>query len=72
MLNCMKTEQGVGSVLPANPQEMTIEAKRALVLIYGQTDGADPLGARRLPDIVHWLQRASSLYAERCVQAREG
>jgi hypothetical protein len=70
-LDSVRTDPVVGVALPANVENLPIEAKRALVLMYGEASGTDPLGARQLPDIVHWLQRASLLYAERCVQAQE-
>jgi transcriptional regulator with XRE-family HTH domain len=70
-LGRVRTDPVVGAALPANVEDLAIEAKRALVLMYGEASGTDPLGARRLPEIVHWLQRASLLYADRCVQAHE-
>ena len=70
-LGRVRTDPVVGAALPENVEDLPIEAKRALVLMYGEASGTDPLGARRLPEIVHWLQRASLLYAERCVQAQE-
>jgi len=70
-VNRMARDPVVGAMVPANVEGLPIDAKRALVMVYGEASGTDPLGARRLPDIVHWLQRASLLYADRCIQAQE-
>lgn len=48
--------------LPRNAADLSVAAKKALVLMYSDATGADILGVRHLPEIVHWLQRAAIVH----------
>lgn len=48
--------------LPRNADDLPVAAKKALVLLYSDATGIDVLGARQLPEIVHWLQRAAIVH----------
>jgi hypothetical protein len=63
----MASDPSVKPALPAQADVLTHAAKKALVMMYSDASGVDLLGARQLPDIVHWLQRAAVLR-----DAREG
>jgi transcriptional regulator with XRE-family HTH domain len=58
------------SLLPSDTSAFSTEAKRSLVLMYAESSGQDILGARRLPDIVYWLQRAAVLFDDAGYQAQ--
>lgn len=63
----MASDPSVKPALPAQSDVLNHAAKKALVMMYSDASGVDLLGARQLPDIVHWLQRAAILR-----DAREG
>jgi hypothetical protein len=63
----MAADPSVKTALPAQSDVLNHGAKKALVMMYSDASGVDLLGARQLPDIVHWLQRAAVLR-----DAREG
>jgi len=57
----MASDPSVKPSLPEQHEVLNHAAKKALVMMYSDASGADLLGARQLPDIVHWLQRAAVL-----------
>ena len=57
------------SLLPSDTTAFSMEAKRAIVLMYAESSGQDILGVRLLPNTVHWLQRAAVLFDEASYQA---
>lgn len=63
----MVSDPSVKPSLPEQPEALNHAAKKALVMMYSDASGVDLLGARQLPDMVHWLQRAAVLR-----DAREG
>lgn len=59
-------------VLPADLSELSLEAKQSLIAMYVECSGRDLLGARQLPEVVRWLQRAASIHDESCGEAFRG
>lgn len=55
----MASDPSVKPALPEQSDVLNHAAKKALVMMYSDASGVDLLGARQLPDIVHWLQRAA-------------
>lgn len=55
----VSSDPSVKPALPARPDALNHEAKKALVMMYADASGVDLLGVRQLPDMVHWLQRAA-------------
>lgn len=51
-------------VLPADMSGLSLEAKQSLVAMYLECSGRDLLGARQLPELVRWLQRAATIHDE--------
>jgi len=50
--------------LPADLNELSLAAKRALVTMYAESSGRDLLCLRHLPEMVRWLQRAAMIHDE--------
>lgn len=48
--------------LPQLPNELTFDAKKALVMMYTQKSDKDLLGYRQLPKLAAWLQRAAMIH----------
>lgn len=63
-LRRMLDEPKVRSAMPVDVHELSMEAKKALVLLHAGTQGEDILHARELPHIVRWLQRAAMEHNE--------
>lgn len=59
-------------VLPADLSGLSLEAKQSLIAMYVECSGRDLLGARQLPEVVRWLQRAASIHDESCGEAVRG
>jgi len=59
-------------VLPADMSQLSLEAKQSLVAMYVECSGRDLLGARQLPELVRWLQRAATIHDESCAEAVRG
>lgn len=59
-------------VLPADLSGLSIEAKQGLVALYIEATGRDVLGARQLPELVRWLQRAATIHDESAGEAVRG
>lgn len=54
----------VRMALPMDLSDIPMEAKRALVLMHGESAGSDFFNTRELPGIVFWLSRAMVLHDE--------
>ena len=67
----MLSDPNVRPSLPRNAHKLPIPAKRAMVMMYADITGVDIFGARQLPDIVHWLQRAAIVHDGHEGQAME-
>lgn len=59
-------------VLPADMSGLSLEAKQSLVAMYLECSGRDLLGARQLPELVRWLQRAATIHDESEGEAMRG
>jgi transcriptional regulator with XRE-family HTH domain len=59
-------------VLPADMSRLSLEAKQSLVAMYLECSGRDLLGARQLPELVRWLQRAATIHDESEGEAMRG
>lgn len=66
----MMDDPKVRSSLPSDAIALGLEAKRAMVLMYAEVSGHDIFGAKQLPEIVYWLQRAAVLYDDAGYQAQ--
>ncbi|MBB1162694.1 hypothetical protein [Aquariibacter albus] len=51
-------------VLPADMSRLSLEAKQSLLAMYLECSGRDLLGARQIPELVRWLQRAATIHDE--------
>ncbi len=67
----MLSDPNVRPSLPRNAHKLPVPAKRAMVMMYADITGVDIFGARQLPDIVHWLQRAAIVHDGHEGQAME-
>lgn len=67
----MLSDPNVQPSLPRNAHKLPVPAKRAIVMMYADITGVDIFGARQLPDIVHWLQRAAIVHDGHEGQAME-
>lgn len=69
---CMLDDPIARHVLPADLSGLSIEAKQGLVALYIEATGRDVLGARQLPELVRWLQRAAAIHDESAGEAVRG
>lgn len=69
---CMLDDPIARHVLPADLSGLSIEAKQGLVALYIEATGRDVLGARQLPELVRWLQRAATIHDESAGEAVRG
>ena len=67
----MLSDPNVRPSLPRNAHKLPVPAKRVMVMMYADITGVDIFGARQLPDIVHWLQRAAIIHDGHEGQAME-
>lgn len=67
----MLSDPNVRPSLPRNAHKLPVPAKRAMVMMYAEITGVDIFGARQLPNIVHWLQRAAIVHDGHEGQAME-
>lgn len=65
----MKADRTASQHLPANDAVLSLEAKRALVMLYGEASGIDVLGLRKLNWIVQHLQRPALIHNENEVES---
>lgn len=59
-------------VMPVELEGLTHEARRALVMLYAEVTHFDLFGARELPNILHYLQRAAVVHDENLEMAEHG
>ncbi|MEO8121018.1 MAG: helix-turn-helix transcriptional regulator [Rhodoferax sp.] len=71
-LRQMMDDPKVRSSLPGEPNLLPIEAKRAIVMMYGECSSSDFFHTRELPNILFWLQRAAVTHDESSYQAQVG
>lgn len=65
----LKADRTASQHLPANDAVLSLEAKRALVMLYGETSGVDVLGLRKLSWILEYLQRPALIHNENEVES---
>lgn len=68
----MRADPMVRGVLPMDLDGLSLDAKKALVLLYSNSLGHDVLGLRELPETVRWLQRAAVIHDESEAEAQRG
>ncbi len=71
-LRQMMDDPKVRCSLLGEPAMLPIEAKKALVLMYGECTSSDFFHTRELPNILFWLQRAAVIHDEAGYQAQVG
>lgn len=69
-LRRMAADSVARQVLPANPTALQMEAKRALVRMYGEFLGEDLIGARWLPGMLEWLEPAAQIHFAHATKAK--
>lgn len=60
----MNEDPKIRQVIPHDIGPLSHEAKKALVLMYGESSTQDPFHTRELPNILFWLQRAAVIHDE--------
>jgi len=65
----MKADRTASQHLPSNDTVLSLEAKRALVMLYGEASGVDVLGLRKLNWILEYLQRPAMIHNENEVES---
>ena len=68
----MRDDPKIRQVIPHDLGPLSLEAKKALVLIYGESSTQDPFHTRELPNILFWLQRAATAHDENEFAAFKG
>ena len=68
----MKEDPKIRQVIPHDLGPLSHEAKKALVLIYGESSTQDLFRTRELPNILFWLQRAAIAHDENEFAALKG
>lgn len=68
-LDKMKADPIARALLPADVRSLPMATRRSLVLIYSESSGQDVLGVRKLPDVLHWLQRAALIHDDNATRA---
>lgn len=60
----MKEDLKIRQIISVDLESLSFEAKKALVLMYGEVSSCDPFNTRELPNILFWLQRAAVAHDE--------
>jgi transcriptional regulator with XRE-family HTH domain len=60
----MQDDVHVRQAIPVNLSELSLEAKKAVALLYAEISGTDVFGLSKIPEMVRWLQRAATLHNE--------
>jgi hypothetical protein len=68
----LKTDLQLRASFPGDIDHLPVEAQRTLALLYGSAQDDDRLRIRRLPDVMHWLQRAAGIHDEHEVASHKG
>lgn len=63
-LATMRSDPVAAAMLPPDVAEQPFPVRRSLALLYAEGTGLDVLGARNLPRLLHYLQRAALVHAE--------
>ena len=71
-LRQMMDDPKVRCALPGEPDMLPIEAKKAIVMMYGECTSSDFFHTRELPNILFWLQRAGTIHDDATYQAQVG
>lgn len=58
--------------MPVDLMSLPLDAKKAIIFLHQQYNGVDFFETKRLPNLVHWLQRAAVGHDEAEYQARAG
>lgn len=68
----MLDDPHVRATLPDDIASLPVEAKRSLVAMYAEVTNRDLFGARELPEMVRWLQRAAVIHDENEAEVTRG
>lgn len=68
----LRDDPKIRHALPCELHLLPFEAKKALVLMYGEVSSHDPFETRQLPNILFWLQRAAVVHDENELAAVAG
>ena len=60
------------SSIPVDLSQLSVDAKRAVALMYEEVSGKDVFQTHGLPDMVRWLQRAALEHDENSFAAAQG
>ena len=60
----MKEDTKIRQLVTVDLESLSFDAKKALVLMYGEVSSGDPFNTRELPNILFWLQRAAVAHDE--------
>ena len=60
----MKDDPKIRQLVTVDLESLSFDAKKALVLMYGEVSNGDPFNTRELPNILFWLQRAAVAHDE--------
>ena len=71
-LRQIQDDPKIRKLLPCNLHQLPIEAKEAIVMLYGEVKGCDMLGLSQLPDVLQLLQRAAVIHDENEFLAQSG
>jgi len=62
----------IRQAVPVDLSSLSLEAKRAIALMYVQSSNQDVFGLKELLAIVHWCQRAAVLHDDRTFESMAG
>lgn len=68
----LQDDHKIRQAIPGDLHLLPFEAKKALVLMYGEVSSQDSFGTRQLPNILFWLQRAAVAHDENEFAAMAG
>ena len=68
-LDLMKVDPVARALVPVAANTFSLDAKRALVLMYAEGSRQDVLAVRLLPEVLRWLQRAADVHNDNEVRA---
>ena len=60
----MKEDPKIRQLVTVDLESLSFDAKKAMVLMYGEVSSGDPFNTRELPNILFWLQRAAVAHDE--------
>lgn len=71
-LRQVQDDPQVRAAVPVELGRLSLDAKKAVVMMYAESAGADVLNLRELPEILRWLQRAAVINDENAFEAMAG